>query len=193
MPRRRRRVIIHIPSSTPDRLVFPLQRELSKFDINPMTVQLTGGRMSQQEIDHFFEQIQKPVEDLINGFKFIRSGGFICLVIICAIILPLYFFLICYLISKKEKEVAETKACKEKIQAIAKEQNAYLSDRGLMWVVPVHAPLWIELWVLQPGQPGFLGGMPGMNMNINIQTQMMIQQNQYNQQMYAVGGYNNPV
>ncbi len=206
-----------IPSSTPNRLVFALQKGNFKFDINPMTVTMTGGRMQQHEVDRFFEQIQQPTDAFMEKFKFVRSCGFIFILIISALILPLYFFMLCYIMSVQKNAIKESAKLRETMQQIAREQNVYLSDIGLMWVVPAQAPRWVELWITPVGQSvhqaGFQVGMPQPPMG-NIPTkiypqtpqqesqplvynypgygqqqpQPQFQQHQYNQNMYGPGG-----
>ena len=184
-----------IPSSTPNRLVFPLQKGTFKFEINPMAVQMTGGRMTQQEVDRFFEYIQAPVDEFLDKFKFVRSCGFIVILIISALILPLYFFMLCYIMSVQKNAIKESAKCREKIQEIAREQNVYLSDRGLMWVVPAQAPRWVELWITPVGQSvhqaGFQVGMTQPPGGANIPTKIYPQTPQQESQplVYSYPGF----
>ncbi len=181
-------------STRPQRLGFGLNQQLGKYESHPLTVQMAGGKISQQEIDQFLQQIEKPAEDYLKQFPFHKSGCYIFLIIISALILPLIFFFLCYDAYTKKKKASEIKICRGKIQAIANEHNGYLVERGLAWTVE-EAPWFIELWVMPDGQSaqqaGFQGGISMMNGNIPTKVypqenpqQTMFQQNQYNQQMY---------
>jgi len=203
-----------VPPSTPNRLVFPVLRYSFQFQVNPLTPELTGGRITHQEVSRFFSEIQKPADEYISYFKFMDSTGFIILRVICAILFPLVFFLRCYIIYKKKKAKKHLLICREKMKVIADEQNRYLEGRGVKWAVPPLAPLWVELWMVPPGQSiqaGFqnpttqvptniptkiypqtpqeinplIYQYPGYTLKPQAQNQQMFHQNQYHQGMYA--------
>jgi len=209
-----------VPSSTPNRLVFPLQKKIWRFDVNPMTIQMTGGRLDPNEMDRFFSAIQVPVDEFMAEFKFVMSWKFQCFAIICALILPLYFVLICYICHIQGKAVRMNKETREKIQEIAREHNQYIAGRGLTWVVPAQCPRWVELWIadvpqqyqampmpipMMPQQgiptkvypqpspqasPYAQFSYPGYSQQPQGQQPATYQPNEYNRVLYGPGSYN---
>jgi len=63
------------PYSDSKRLIFPLHLDLGKFGIHSKIEQQTDNRMSQEEVNKFIEEIQKPMDEYHNKYKFIDLVG----------------------------------------------------------------------------------------------------------------------
>jgi len=187
----RRRIIILTPSSTPQSLVFPYDRVNKKFSTTSYIPLQTQDRLSIQEVEQFLEQASIPINEWYEQYGWVTNGSckFICLLLFCFFIFPLYFFFICWLICYQQKSAKKLQEAAEKSKLFIRDNNQQFIERGLMWNVPVHYPQWIELWttvggpqpqagfpMMPQGQPGYDGfSRPG------IPTQTLPQQNYQNQ------------
>jgi len=168
---------IPIPSSTPQSLVFPYDPINRKFHTLNYQAAQTQGRVTPEEIEEFLKEVNVPIKAFYEEHP-PKTGKWICLMIICTIICPLFPFLLCYLISKSNKMMEEMKKATDRAAVIVKSRGTTFTERGLLWNMPAHFPRWIELWTSvgvygQPVQP--------------------IQTVQANQQFQTLSTYQRPV
>jgi len=143
----------------------------------------TQNRVSAFEIDQFLEQVNLPIAEWYEEFGFLQepSGKMICLIIICAIIMPLMIALIIWLNITQTKANTKLKEVSEKAKLFVRDNSQPFIDRGLLWNVPNHFPQWIELWTSLEGPPP-QAGFGGLQQQQGIQTMSMPQQNYQNVQ-----------
>jgi len=174
------RVIINVPSSTQNCLVFPLNTSNQQFDTSFYNPGYTDGRAGIEEINQVVAEIQvarapfvakiKSAYCCYIAFIFIGLLAMVCLngLLIASIGAPgAGIGFICYIIfifirvSTFRSTIAGiSKDSKATCQKVIDKYSGSFTSRGLRWFLPVHFPLWIELhkdYMLQTaGQPIYM-------------------------------------
>ena len=177
------------PSSTPQSIVFPYDYKAKRFSTSSYMPLQTQNRASLFEIEQFLEQVNAPIQEWYDEFKFYQepSGILFCVIFISMIILPLMPFVFCWLQKVESRANTKLKEASEKAKLFIQDNSQQFIDRGLLWNVPTHFHQWFELWTSlegPPPQPGFGGfqqqGIQTMSMpQQNYQNVQNMQQNQY--------------
>lgn len=180
--------IIAVPPSTSGTIVFPYRQRLNKFDTSHYNPIMTNNRVSAEEIDKFLEAVLEPIEEHRKKQFLVKYPWAIVVLII---LLPLFYIFMIYLLCTSGSRTKQWEEVKDKSRAIIKEKGAAFEQRGMVWIAPLHFPLWIELWT-QPAQTQNGYGMMPMNQQMGMQNNMM--PNQYNQannqqMQYGAGMY----
>lgn len=149
---------IQIPSSTPESLVFPYDITAKKFNTtNYFSVQ-TQERATVDEIEDFLSKVSEPILDYYKKYDpQTLPAKFLCLGLICMILIPLFPFFMCYMCHKSNEMVREMKKVSEKAAIIVRSNSASFTEKGLIWNIPTYFPHWIELWTTG----GVAGGIYG--------------------------------
>ncbi len=174
------RVVINVPSSTQNCLVFPLNTSNQQFDTSFYNPGYTDGRAGVEEINQVVAEIQVARAPFVakiksayccyiafifigllamvclNGFLIANMGpggagiGFICYIIFIFIRIGTF----------RSSIASISKESKATCQKVIDKYSGSFSSRGLRFFLPVHFPLWIELhkdYMLQnPGQPIYM-------------------------------------
>jgi len=178
-----------IPTSSPGCLVFPYDHANKRFKITDYNPIQTQDRVSAYEIETFFQELNAPFLEWYGQYEEVSEGkgkyAWLCL--LSLLLLPLFFFYICWLSTKQQDASDKWGEAAEKAKRIIQEKSQSFADRGLTWNVPQFFPSWLELWTGVGGSnlPNFGGmQMPG-------QFQGGIQMIAMQQQSYPGAGGNN--
>ena len=185
------------PLSTRHHIIFPYDRETKKFVTSNYIPIQTDNRVHHIEIEQFLEQVNIPIKKWHENYSLFYDPplAFCCLFILCLFLLPLLFFLVCWLSSKQANAIKDLGGAIGIARTFVQIHNPKWAQRGFMWSIPVHPPQWIELWA-DYGQPAprarIVQGIPVVpqpRRKPEIHTICLPQQNYQNVEMPHQKGY----
>jgi len=165
-----------LPFSTPGCLVFLYDKVKKRFKTAHYSSFMTQGRATSQEIESFLKEISIPISRWTDEYEDISEakGTYGCLLVFTFLLLPLFFFYLCWLSTKQSEAKEKLFEAREETRKIIQERGSLFTERGLMWNIPEKFPEFIELWIpsggmqmiiVQQPHPGYFG------INIGIPTQ----------------------
>jgi len=110
-------------------------------------------------MDQILSDIEVPLQEYYREFSSLYNGMRQCYAIICAILFPLIFFYLCWMVSTQNSALKKMAETRKKVEAIVRQKNQELERRDLYINLPEYFPNWIELWTTL----GPRGGMAGQN------------------------------
>jgi len=148
-PNRRKRPAkkILIPASTPGCTVFPYDRINHTFKTAHYTQSLTHGRVTHTEVDQLLEKVSVPVAKWFKdyGMTVQRQRMFFWLQLISIILLPLFPVYLCYRSCRKKKVHRKLLELRKNVVHLINTNGHSYVQRQLVWHIPPHFPLYIEL------------------------------------------------
>ncbi len=159
-------IIVPIPESTPERLVFPLGPN-DTFDTTSYNPGLTHGRAGVEEINQVRSELEADFHPFLKkltctkiilgicflliffgmagvGFTMVNSNMNNPAPVFIAFIVGAVCMFGCRFIYKSRVESLATE-CKTAAQKVLDKHNTSFTPRGLRWVLPTYFPLWVEL------------------------------------------------
>ncbi len=161
---------IAVPLSSENIIIFPVDKAKAKFSLQCYDPAMTMGRISKEEIESFFKEVNPLVDSIFNSQMSLYTKHFqklhpfvlvflmalaICAGIPMFIVFPVVFgaFYISHVMTQRincahiENEKNLIREAKHKIMPILLANNPHFKRKGYFWAFPMHFPYWIELWV----------------------------------------------
>jgi len=157
-------IIVPIPDSTPDKVVFSIDHN-DRFDTSAYNPGITHGRATTEEITQVTSELESALQPFISKVGKLKCSLIVWFLLIFAVIgffgftfvgamNPVGMFGIMiggfilmiggrFFYRSKVDQLASD--CKAVSQKIIEGHNASLASRGLRWVMPSYYPLWVEL------------------------------------------------
>lgn len=189
-------VLISVPPSTDQVLVFPLDIQTQSFDSKFYSPNFTDCRASPEEISQILSQLTTIWSSACSKAKSAKSdmdcmnliAFFVCFLLLFAIYVISPLFLILFIIlqrgSYNDKLSKISKDCNAQVTSYIDVVNQDFMMRGLKWHIPTSFPYWIELW-----KDYAQGSLPNYTTNLDQQYYQPPYVSNFNTTTYQQGYY----